>query len=100
MYWQELWHAIRMEGHFWWCFCFLLLAWGGLVRFCASALPHFRARAVIVCFCAFAFPLLGVLPVFASRFILVLLLLLLSASLLLSPRIDSLRAKMPSAKAS
>ena len=61
---------------------------GGLVRFCGAALPHFRARAVIVCFPAFALPVLGLLPVFASRFLLVLasafafLLLCFSASLL------------------
>ena len=51
------------------CACgIIFLAWGGLVGFCASAFPHFRARAVIVCFRAFAFPLVGLLPVFASRF--------------------------------
>ena len=53
-----------------------------------SALPHFRARAVIVCFRVFAFPLLGVPPVFASRFLLVLasavaFMLLCSAAFLL-----------------
>ena len=39
------------------CFGLGGLSMGIVVRFCASALPHFRARAVIVCFRAFAFPL-------------------------------------------
>ena len=50
---------------------FFFFSLGGLVlvRFCASAIPHFRARAIISCFRAFAFPLRGLLPVFASRFL-------------------------------
>ena len=57
-----------------------------LLCFCASS--HFLARAVIVCFRACAFLLLGLLPVVASRFLLVFasalafLLLCSSASLL------------------
>ena len=49
---------------------FLFRLGGVSCAFVPSELPHFRARAVIVCFYAFAFPLLGLLPVFASRFLL------------------------------
>ena len=51
---------------------FFLGGGGGLVRFCGAAPPHFRAQAVIVCFPAFALPVLGLLPLFASRFLLVI----------------------------
>ena len=82
------------EGHFLLelIFCtapvgFSFVGWGGvLVRFCPSALANFRARAVIVCFRAFAFPLLGLcrcLLIVVSLFLLLLLLSCFSALLLL-----------------